>query len=122
MSEDISKMESELGDVCLIRQQEEQLLELKTELADVSRSLLSLDLDDRDELVELQSALRNKIFNHSLKLKRMLSAIEPSTTSTPPSIPDSKGVKLPKIDVPVFSGNILNWKTFCMGTVLCRCP
>lgn len=83
MSEDISKMESELGDVCLIRQQEEQLLELKTELADVSRSLLSLDLDDRDELVELQSALRNKIFNHSLKLKRMLSAIKSSTTSMP---------------------------------------
>lgn len=112
LGEDIGKMESEPGDECLIRQHEEQLLELKTELSDISKSLLSLDLEEGDELVQLQAVLSKDVFNHSLKLKRMISALKSAVTPTSSSTPDSKGVKLPKIDVPVFNGNILNWKSF----------
>jgi hypothetical protein len=87
VGEEIRKMGAEPGDTCLIRQRQEQLTELKEELGDVSKTLLSLDLDDGDELVELQSALSGDVFNHSLKLKRMLSAIEFATSSTPSSTP-----------------------------------
>lgn len=33
-------------------------------------------------------------------------------SSTPSSTPDSSGIKLPKLDVPTFDGNLLSWKTF----------
>lgn len=93
------------ADICL-RQREEQLRELKLELNDISRALLSLDLDDGDDLMILQANLENMIFDVSLKL---LSAHE----KTSPSLAtDSRGVKLPKINVPIFNGNILYWKTF----------
>jgi hypothetical protein len=62
-------------------------------------SLLSLDGDDLR-----QSHLASMIFDDSLRLKRMLSAIEKAATS---ATADSQGVKFPKIDVPVFNGKIL---------------
>lgn len=85
----------------------------KTELTDISRNLLSMDLDDHDELVESQTALEGKMFQASLDLKRILASVEstPAATSTKPSTKGS-GVKLPKIDAPVFNGNILQWTTF----------
>ena len=35
-----------------------------------------------------------------------------SPTPTPTSTPTCEGIKLPKIDVPSFDGNILHWQTF----------
>ena len=112
-------MAAEPGDTCLICHRQEQLTKLKAELRDVLKTLLSLHLDDGDEQIELQSALSCDVFNHSLKLEHMVSAIESATSSTQSSTPDSKGVKLPKTDVPIFNGNILNWKT--LGAILYRC-
>ena len=40
----------------------------------------------------------------------MLQCLNPTTPTA--SAPDSKGIRLPKIDVPTFNGNILSWKTF----------
>ena len=59
--------------------------------------------------MELQVYLEGMIFDDSLKLKRMLKALEKASIS---SSSDNQGVKLPKIDVPVFTGNILHWKMF----------
>ena len=105
----VTKLETTPEDVCIIRQHEEQLHELKQELNDTTRSLLSLDLDDKDEPMVLQSALELSIFNNSLKLKRIRSNLEKTLT---PTMPESCGVKLPKIAVPTFDGNIIAWKTF----------
>ena len=57
ISTEIAKLDTEPSDVCLVRQREEQLHELKQELNDLSRSLVPLDLDDKDELTVLQSTL-----------------------------------------------------------------
>ncbi len=105
-------MEAESSDACLIRQRE-----IRTELGDASRSLLSLDLDDDDELVELQSTLSGEVFDHSLKLKRLLSVIESAAAAAMSSTPDSKGVKLPKIDV--LQRQYIELED--LGTVLCHC-
>ena len=43
----------------------------------------------------------------SLSIKKSLKPLAHDSTPT-----DSKGVKLPKLDVPTFDGNILNWKSF----------
>lgn len=55
---DIDSMGSEPRDVCLIRQHEEQLLETKKELSEVSNLLISLDLEDTDELMLELSSLK----------------------------------------------------------------
>ena len=41
-----------------------------------------------------------------------LLAAAPSETSPPHSSPDGPGVKLPKLDVPTFDGDIIHWKQF----------
>ena len=81
---------------------------------DYLSSLLPLDLDDSDELNVTVAKLEKLIFDCSLSLKKLL---KNRTTET--SVSDSKGVKLPKLDVPTFNGDILNrrsfWEQFCMS-------
>ncbi len=102
-------MESDPRDKCLVCQREEQLREMKQELGDVSRTILSLDLAEEDELMTLHSTLESELFEQSLKLKRMLANLEKTMTS---AMSDGKGIRLPRIDVPKFNGSILHWSTF----------
>ena len=44
--------------------------------------------------------------------KKIRSSIAPSTPGPATSAMDGKGVKLPKLDVPTFDGDILNWNQF----------
>ena len=82
-------------------------MDYKKELGEVRSSLLSVDLDDEDELNQRLSDLEKELFDCSLSIKKLLK----SSTHDSPAI-DGKGVKLPKLDVPTFDGNILNWRTF----------
>ena len=107
VSEEIKALSKRSDDTCLIRQHEEQLLDFKRELEDIRKCLLPLDLNDDDELSILQTKLEKSLFNNSLEIKRLLKG----HVSTP-SASDSKGVRLPKLDVPKFDGNILNWRSF----------
>ncbi len=108
---DIDGMGSEPRDVCLIRQHEEQLLEMKKELSEVSNLLISLDLEDSVELMRELSSLERDVFAYSLRLKRLSRALV-SAPPAPKTTPESRAVKLPKIDIPTFNGNILSWMTF----------
>ena len=94
-------------DVFLLRQHEEQLVDYKKELSDVRSSLLSVDLEDEDDLNKLLPSLEKEVFDCSLSIKKSLKPIAHSSPAT-----DGKGVKLPKLDVPTFNGSILNWRTF----------
>ena len=85
---------------------EEHLTGCKRELEDVRKSLLSSDQEESEELIKLQADLEKAIFDCSLAVKKSLQ----SHTLDPVSSND--GMKLPKLDVPTFDGNILNWKTF----------
>ena len=78
-------------------------MDFKSELADIRDSLLSLDLEDEDELNQLQVEVERGIFDISLKIKRLLQSS---------SAAENKGIKLPKLEVPTFDGDILNWRTF----------
>ena len=54
------------------------------------------------------------MFNCSLKIKRLMyspTPPPPPTGSTTPSA-EGSGVKLPKLAVPKFDGDIVNWRTF----------
>lgn len=93
-------------DPCLLRQYEEQLSDVKRDLSDIRNALLPLDLE-ADELYVTQTTLKKKVFDHSLQIKKLLH--HSSNTSSPS---DSQGVKLPKLDVPTFDGNIIKWRSF----------
>ena len=94
-------------DSCLLLQYEEQLGGLKTELASVSHDIISLSEDDGG-LSEENERLGQILFDVRLKIKRLLHGKK----TTPTITSDRSGVKLPKLSVPTFDGNILNWRSF----------
>ena len=103
VGKEVDKLEADPEDICIIKQREEQIRELKQELSDVTRVLVSLGLSDKDELMVRQKALESPLFENSLKLKRMYKDLDAKPTS-------DHGIKLPKIAVPTFNGDILAWK------------
>ena len=107
----ISSLSGESDDFCVLRQYEEQFSDCKREPLDVRSSLLTLDLEDSDELCTSQTSLEDEMFQCSLKIKRLLHAsTHPHEPTTRPTGGD--GVRLPKLDVPTFDGSILNWRSF----------
>ena len=74
-------------------------------------TLLSLDLVETDELSTLQAGLEGEIFDSSLQIKKLLLGSSTKADS-PTSSSSGKGVRLPKLDVPTFNGNILHWRSF----------
>ena len=109
-----SAIDSSAGapDVCLLQQYEEQLRDLKVELGGVSSGLLVVELDDWDDLCVLQATLENEMFSCGLKIKKLLASTRhlPDTVITTSA--DGKGLKLPKLDVPAFDGQVINWRPF----------
>ena len=106
VAESVNSLSGEPDNVCVLHQHQEQLSDFKAELADVRNSLLPLDLRDEDDLSKLQAEIEKHIFDASLEIKRLL---QPQAHLDPV---DTKGIKLPKLEVPTFDGNILNWKSF----------
>ena len=97
-------------DQCLLRQLEKRIDGLMSELTNVSRGILLLDRAS-EELLEQGSSLKKALYIVDLNVKRLLhdqtsspklSGVRHATT----------GVKLPKISVPTFDGNIMNWSSF----------
>ena len=93
-------------DICLLRQYEEESVDLRRELRDVRLSLLPLNFDEGDDLHTLMDEVERAMFSHSLKIKKLPQAKSSSST------PDGRGVRLPKLEVSTFDGNILRWKSF----------
>ena len=88
------------------------MIDLKKELSETHNSLLTLELDDSDELTTELAHLEKGCFESSVEIKRKLSSPPLTPVDTPSSMSDCTGVKLPKLDVPTFDGNIMNWRSF----------
>ena len=97
-------------DPYVVQQYTERLHEAKTEQRDISDCLLTMSLRDDDDLCTSLLAVEELILQCDLALKKVTVRPAPAASSTP--IVDSKGVKLPKLEVPMFDGNIVNWRTF----------
>ena len=107
----IDKASAAVTDACLLQQYEEKVADVHHDLAKVRDELHCLDIEDTDELLEQQEQLEGQAFDCSVRLKRLLSPVSASPrTVAPPH--DGNGVKLPKLDVPRFDGEILNWRSF----------
>ena len=67
-----------------------------------------MDLNDSHDLPLLQE---KNIFDCGLKLKKLI--VSHSVPAiTPPASTASKAVKLLKLNVPTFNGQLINWCTF----------
>ena len=101
VNERIDSLSGGPDDVCLLRKYEEQFCDLKVELGDLCSVLLSLGIEESDQLYTSQTQLDKELFDCSLKIKKLLFLSG-----------QALGVKLPKLDVPKFDGNIINWRNF----------
>ena len=90
-------------DRCLLEQYDEQINRFKVELFDTLRSIISLD-GDATEVTEQETKLSQVILDTRLRIHRVL--------QSPPPPVHGEGIKLLKIDVPKFDGEIMNWKGF----------
>ena len=110
----VHALTAESAGLHLLHQYQEQLSDFKKELGDVRQTLLSLGVEEGDELETSTNAIDKVLFDCSLQLKKLLFTL-PNPISDPlmeSSATMASGVTLPKIDVPTFDGNILNWQTF----------
>ena len=112
----VRSLKTDTAEIHVLHQYQEQLSDFKGELAEIRQTLLSLGLVEGDELETSMNTLDKAMFDCGLELKRLIYTSTPTRSSEPTVVdktpPASKGVKLPKIDVPTFDGNILNWQTF----------
>ena len=66
-----------------------------------------MDILDDDELLVTHSVFERTLFTVSHKIKHLL--LNPTTVTAPTAIKGA-GVKLPKLNVPTFDGNIIHWR------------
>ena len=105
VSSAISVLTGEPENTYQLRQYEEQL---KKELSETRSSLLTLELSESDGLTVQVASLEKDVFDSSVEIKRALSSSGLPSAGSSLTASDSKGVKLPKLDVPTIDGNILN--------------
>ncbi len=104
---EVQAIPEDCDDTCLIQQYGDQLAEIKTELKGIHGELLLLALEERDELFNEHNGLTKKIFDCGHNIKKLLDTSEHRIP-----IRESRGVRLPKLEVPTFDGNVINWSTF----------
>ena len=97
-------------DHCQLLQYEDVLSGLKAELTGVSHEILSLG-DEEGDLSREQTRLSQCMFDVGVQIKRLIQK-DTSGERTSTSTPERSGVKLPKLSVLTFDGDILNWRSF----------
>jgi hypothetical protein len=101
-------IENEEPDVFVLKQYEVEMIDHKKELSEVRREALALGLEEADEICQEECSLEGTLSHLSINLRKLAS---PNKDGDKPSrLRD--GVKLSKLDVPSFDGDILNWRTF----------
>lgn len=89
-----------------LNQFQEEISDYKKDLAALYEDLVTKDIDDDDALFAQHSQLERKVSSVSQKLKVLL-----ATPSATPAA-EATGIKLPKLEVPTFDGNLIHWKQF----------
>ncbi len=102
---------SEHPDVPRMKLYDEQFRDHKQELTNIDVKLFSLDIAETDDLVTQHTRLREVSFNYSVRLKKLLETHTPVRIVTPTD-GDARGTRLPRLEVPLFDGNMLHWRNF----------
>ena len=87
----------------------DELSDYKRDLAALYSDLVAEDINDDDELFTTHSHAERQLSTLSHKVK---SSLTPPTDTSTRATTGGTGVKLPRLDVPLFDGNIIHWKQF----------
>ena len=107
----VGKLTGDPREIHLVHLYQKQLSDYKGELGGIHTEVLSLMVDESDNLNTTVLKMDHGIFDMSLEIKRLLYNPGHAPEATTPTA-ETRGVKLPKIDVPMFDGDILHWQTF----------
>ena len=109
----VATLPADHDDVSLIEQYEAQLSDYKTELSAVHTRLLAIDDEDevKDQLAT-HSKLEAVLFECFHNIRKLQKKCEGSKSTTTSAEGTGSGVRLPKLAVPTFDGNILHWRQF----------
>ena len=99
---EIQAIPEDSDDTYLMQQYDDHLAEFKSELKSVHQELLTLGLEETDELFNVHDRLLKIIFDCCHRVKKLLGERQAHATR------NYKGVKLPKLEVPTFDGNEIN--------------
>ena len=104
----LSVVSEDHDDSPLLEQFMEQLADHKGELSTIHEDLISLDLENDHELVTQHVALQRLQFECSHKIRKLMSAISKANAT----VADGKRIRLPKLDMHTFDGDVLHWSQF----------
>ena len=93
----------------LVEEYREQIGTFKQELMDVSRCILALKEDDTG-LARVESGISTLILQANVQIRRLLR--DPAPAVAEPSSGRRDGIELPRIDIPTFKGDIMEWRSF----------
>jgi hypothetical protein len=103
--------EEEEFEVLIVEQLQVQLRDHESSLKAIHEEMLSVeDQDSVETEKELYSVLEGVLFECLSTIRKLLKAYREPIIAAPST--DRSGVKLPKIDVPMFDGDILHWRQF----------
>ena len=115
ISSALTKLSGAAEEIHLVEQYQEQVSDLKRELSDTRWNVMSsCTHEESDTLINTSIVDIDKLlFDAGLTLKQLAvkAPITHDKTTTDPAL-YSKVIKLPKLDIPTFDGNILHWLTF----------
>ena len=94
-------------DTCLLRQLRSQVNNMHSELADITHKTLSSD--SGEEVTQEKPKVKKVLLKIDLKVERLLQEVKNSHKISKAEAPR---IRLPKISVLSFNGNILNWNSF----------
>lgn len=100
-------------DISLLEEFMSQISDHKTELSEILHLLLSLEeTTEVTESLTLQSSIEHTLFSCSHLIRKKMKLSKDSADGTSASVTDpsttGSGVRLPKLAVPTFDGNLLN--------------
>ena len=108
----IGDLKDDGSELHLIHLHQEHLGDLKREISDLRNAILEITADISDPLLSNTQKQEDNVFSMLATVKKLLFPSPPPDPTSPTGPPGSGTVKLPKIDVPTFDGELLHWQTF----------
>lgn len=109
ISETIRTLDDEEDLVYTLEEYRDQMIEIKVELTQLNTSLLTSEAAFEDAVMRDLTKTVRTVFTCIIAIKKRLRSINAAMLS------ESSVTKLPKLGLPTFHGDILQWKNFCVS-------
>ncbi len=108
INKDVSRLSGDPSEIYLVYLNQKQLSDFKRELSDLRNNILAITPDSSDALWVTAQQQERSIFETFAIVKKLLYNLPSDPTKT--LTPEPLRVKLPRIDVPTFDGDLLHWQ------------